>query len=280
MKPLKNIVALTLLLSITTFTCNAQAQNSDVEKLHQLYTNTINNSNVDNLNLLYTKNVTIRNSDGSMTSGLNKVKTQYKETFASGTFNIILKTKEVTALDDEHLFVSGIFVYSKTNEPKMTLRGEFVNTLKKVEGDWKIFKSYRYTETKNNTTVIKGLYDAFSKGDVPTVLGLMDENILWNEAESNNLADNNPYIGPEAVLKGVFTRVLEGHEYFALEDIQLHEMSDNKVLSTLRYNGKFKESGIEYNAQAAHLWTLNDDGKIIAFQQYVDTKKLTDSEGK
>jgi len=29
----------------------------------------------------------------------------------------------------------------------------------------------------------------------------------------------------------------------------------------------------------AHLWTLKD-GKVIAFQQYVDTKQLADSVGK
>nr|WP_245243771.1 ketosteroid isomerase [Mariniflexile gromovii] len=111
------------------------------------------------------------------------------------------------------------------------------------------------------------------------MLGAMDAKIVWNEAESNNLADGNPYIGPEAVNNGVFGRVIGGHEYFKLADIELHEMSNNQVLSTLRYEGKFKKSGKVYNAQAAHLWTLND-GKIVAFQQYVDTKKLADSEKK
>ncbi len=131
-----------------------------------------------------------------------------------------------------------------------------------------------------NVTIIDNLYKAFSKGDVPAVLGLMDENIVWYEAEGNALADGNPYKGPQAVLKGVFTRVIEGNEYFNLKDIQLHDMSNNQVLSTLRYDGKVKETGKTYNAQAAHLWTLNNDGKIIAFQQYVDTNKLANSEMK
>jgi hypothetical protein len=55
-------------------------------------------------------------------------------------------------------------------------------------------------------------------------------------------------------------------------------MNDNKVLATLRYDAKVNATGKSYNAQAAHLWTLNDEGKITAFQQYVDTKKLADSE--
>lgn len=127
-----------------------------------------------------------------------------------------------------------------------------------------------------NAVVIDRLYKAFSVGDVPSVLGLMDAKIVWNEAEGNAYADGNPYIGPEAVLNGVFARILAEHDYFTLEDVELHDMINNKVLATLRYNAKHKETGKTYNAQAAHLWTLKA-GKITAFQQYVDTKKLADA---
>lgn len=131
-------------------------------------------------------------------------------------------------------------------------------------------------KTGDPTLIIDGLYKDFATGNIPGVLGAMDEKIVWNEAEGNTYADGNPYIGPEAVLNGVFTRVVEDHEYFTLNDIQLHEMSNNKVLATLRYDGKVKKTGKAYNAQVAHLWTLKD-GKVIGFQQYVDTKKLADA---
>ncbi len=134
-------------------------------------------------------------------------------------------------------------------------------------------------DSNQNITVINGLYNSFATGDIPAVLGAMDPKIVWNEAESNSLADGNPYVGTEAVLNGVFARVGGNHEYFKLEDIQLHGMDNNQVLATLRYNGKVKATGKTYNAQAAHLWTLKD-GKIVAFQQYVDTKKLADAETK
>ena len=124
-----------------------------------------------------------------------------------------------------------------------------------------------------NVSAISDLYANFGKGDVPAVLAAMDANVVWNEAEGNALADGNPYIGPDAVLKGVFTRVLEGIPNFTLNDIVLHNMENGRVLATLRYKGTAKSSGKDLNAQAAHLWTLKG-GKIIAFQQYVDTKQL------
>ncbi|MEK6482033.1 nuclear transport factor 2 family protein [Catalinimonas sp. 4WD22] len=132
--------------------------------------------------------------------------------------------------------------------------------------------------TAQNVQIINSLYNAFSTGDMPAVLGLMHPKIEWNEAESNSLADGNPYIGPDAILEGVFARLGANHEHFGLKDIQVHGMDESKVLATLRYDAKVKATGKAYNAQAAHLWTLDDAGKIIAFQQYVDTKKLSEAE--
>lgn len=126
-----------------------------------------------------------------------------------------------------------------------------------------------------NKAVIDGLYKDFAVGDIPAVLGAMDPNIVWNEAEGNAYADGNPYIGPDAVLNGVFGPIMEDHEYFNLKDIELYEMFNDKVLATLRYDAKTKK-GKTYNAQVAHFWTLKD-GKVAAFQQYVDTKKLSEA---
>ncbi|MEQ8422157.1 MAG: nuclear transport factor 2 family protein [Arenibacter algicola] len=132
--------------------------------------------------------------------------------------------------------------------------------------------------TEKNIQVIDSLYKAFATGDMPTVLGLMHPTIAWNEAESNSLAVGNPYIGPDAIVEGVFANLGAKHEHFGLQDVKIHGMNNNMVLATLRYDAKVKATGKSYNAQAAHLWTLNDDAKIIAFQQYVDTKKLADAE--
>ncbi|MCE7925617.1 MAG: ketosteroid isomerase [Haliscomenobacteraceae bacterium CHB4] len=127
-----------------------------------------------------------------------------------------------------------------------------------------------------NVAVIDGLYRAFAKGDVPAVLAVMDAGIVWNEAEGFPYADRNPYIGPDAVLNGVFARIGAEWEYFNLTDIQLHDMSGNQVLATLRYQAKHKTTGKTIDAQTAHLWTLKD-GKITAFQQFTDTKQAVEA---
>ena len=279
MKSSKIIKASIFFLLFLSFACQKNDQKAGVEKMHELYISTIETENLDNLKVLYTEDATIKNTDGSIVSGLANIKAQYDATFSNGKYNITLKTIDETVLDKEYMFVSGSFVFSKIDEPKVVQSGQFVNTLKKVNGDWKIYKSYRYNVPSDNAAIVNNAYKAFSKGDIPAVLEMFDSEIVWNEAESNKLADGNPYIGPDAVLNGVFARLGEDHDYFKLADITLHEMSNNQVLATLRYDAKFKESGKTYNAQAAHLWSLKN-GKVVAFQQYVDTKKLADSEKK
>jgi hypothetical protein len=127
-----------------------------------------------------------------------------------------------------------------------------------------------------NVAVVDGMYQSFAKGDVPSVVAAMDANIVWNEAEGNAYADGNPYKGPDAVVKGVFGRLGAEWDGFKLVDINLHEMSNNQVLATLRYKGTFKKTGKKIDAQVAHLWTLNN-GKAVSFQQYVDTKQLAEA---
>jgi len=132
-------------------------------------------------------------------------------------------------------------------------------------------------ETKPaNAALVEGLYKAFEKGDIPSVLAGLDSNVVWNEAEGNAYADGNPYKGPDAVLNGVFGRIGQQWDGFKLVDIELHEMDNDQVLATLRYNGIYKLTGKKIDVQAAHHWKLRD-GKVVSFQQYADTKQLAEA---
>jgi len=125
----------------------------------------------------------------------------------------------------------------------------------------------------DNVAIIDQLYQAFAKGDIPGALANMDPAIVWNEAESFLYADRNPYVGPQAVVDGVFARIGAEWEYWNLTGIELHEMSNDKVLATLRYQAKYQKNGAEIDAQTAHFWTLKD-GKITNFQQFTDTDQV------
>ncbi|WP_248723669.1 ester cyclase [Seonamhaeicola sp. ML3] len=126
-----------------------------------------------------------------------------------------------------------------------------------------------------NASIIQELYSNFATGNIEAVGAAMDEKIIWNEAENFPLADGNPYVGFDAILQGVFARIVSDWEYWKLNDIKLHEMTNNQILATGRYEAKYKRNGALLDLQMAHLWTLKD-GKIISFQQYADTKGIAD----
>ncbi|AKA33862.1 nuclear transport factor 2 family protein [Flagellimonas lutaonensis] len=143
---------------------------------------------------------------------------------------------------------------------------EFTAEIQKIE-------AMKNLSPEENKSIVNNMYKSFSTGDIPAVLEALDPKVVWNEAEGNPWADGNPYIGPDAVLNGVFSRVGEEYEYFTLEDINLHDVGEDKVLATLRYNAERKDNGAKLDVQAAHLWTIKN-GKATAFQQYADTKQL------
>lgn len=123
--------------------------------------------------------------------------------------------------------------------------------------------------------VVKALYDAFGRGDVPAVLGAFDPQIQWREAESFVYADGNPYAGPQAVAEGVFQRLVADVENFTVNPAHFVEGGDTVVVEG-RYQGTMKATGRPVDAQFAHVWQLRD-GKIIRFQQYTDTKQWAEA---
>ena len=126
-----------------------------------------------------------------------------------------------------------------------------------------------------NTDIVKGVYSAFAKGDVPAVLGAFDAGIQWNEAESFLYADGNPYAGPMAVAQGVFQRVVTDVDGLAVVPEQFIDGGDAIVVEG-RYKGTWKATRAKVDAQFAHIWHIRD-GKIVRFQQYTDTRQWADA---
>lgn len=123
-----------------------------------------------------------------------------------------------------------------------------------------------------NVKLVLSIYDAFAAGDVTAVLSLLDPQVEWNEAENFIYADGSPYIGPSAVLEGVFMRI--GNEWEGFSS-SLSEVLDagETVVAQGYYSGMHSKSGRKLRAQFAHLFTFRD-GKVVKFQQYTDTAQF------
>jgi uncharacterized protein len=88
-------------------------------------------------------------------------------------------------------------------------------------------------------------------------------------------ADHNPYVGPQAVLEGVFMRLAAEWEGFTVTPEEWLD-AGNHVVVLGSYTGRHKESGKEVRAQFAHVWGVKH-GRVVRFQQYTDTKQFADA---
>jgi uncharacterized protein len=130
----------------------------------------------------------------------------------------------------------------------------------------------------DNVEFVQGLYEAFAKGDVPSVLAAMDPEIEWNEAEHITFWPGHPFIGPEAVVKGVFARIPQTFgDTFRIEIARLLGCGSVVVMEG-RYKGTVQATGTAIDLQVTHVWDLAD-GKIVKFQQYADTWQLAQATG-
>lgn len=130
----------------------------------------------------------------------------------------------------------------------------------------------------DNVKLLKNLYDAFGRGDIPTVLGSMSTDIKWYEAESNPYKPSGePWVGPDAILNNLFMKLGADWDGFSVHPKSFHGAGDSVIVEA-RYSGQFKATGKSMDAQVCHVWDVKD-GKITRFQQYVDTAKLQDVMG-
>jgi ketosteroid isomerase-like protein len=131
----------------------------------------------------------------------------------------------------------------------------------------------------NGVEIISDIYGAFGRGDIPAVLGAMDSDIHWYEAEGNPyMPSGEPFVGPDSILNNLFAKLGEDWDGFTVHPGTYHNAGD-VVVAECRYTGKSKMTGKELDAQVCHIWTLKD-GKVTRFQQYVDTAGLQDAMGR
>jgi ketosteroid isomerase-like protein len=120
----------------------------------------------------------------------------------------------------------------------------------------------------DNGTMISGMYAAFAKGDVPAVLAGFDSNIEWRDADG--FPTGGTYIGPDAVLNGVFMPLVTDWDGFTVTADEV-VVSGERVVALGHYDGTYKKTGKSIiRVPFAHAWRMKD-GKVTHFQQYTDT---------
>jgi ketosteroid isomerase-like protein len=123
---------------------------------------------------------------------------------------------------------------------------------------------------EQSVEVVRGIYEALGRGDMPGVLGAMADNIEWYEAEG--MPYGGVYHGGEAVAQNVFGPITQDIPDFAVTPEEFIASGD-AVAVVARYTGTGKATGKQLDLPVVHVWDVRE-GKIARFRQFADTAKF------
>jgi ketosteroid isomerase-like protein len=121
----------------------------------------------------------------------------------------------------------------------------------------------------SNLETVKTIYEAFGRGDVPTILSKLADDVDWELWEDSFAQQYDvPYLRYK---KGAGSVI----EFF--REVAKLGIREFKVLSVMEgANQIAAEIEIEtatFRDEEIHLWTFNADGKVSRFRHYIDTAK-------
>lgn len=130
----------------------------------------------------------------------------------------------------------------------------------------------------SNVKLVQDTYAAFNRGDIPTVLGIMDSKMEWREAEGNPYQPSGePWHGPDAILHNLFMKIGSDWDGFTIHPREFHDAGSTVVVEC-RYTGTHKKTGKALDAQVCHVFKIRND-KLTSFQQFMNTAHLQDVMG-
>ena len=123
--------------------------------------------------------------------------------------------------------------------------------------------------TDENTRLAQSAYEAFGRGDMEALAGLMADDIEWvspgDPADDPNAGTFN---GKQAVL-GWFGRLASTLDFTTFEPREFIAQND-KLASTVYAEATVRATGRAFVNHEAHVWTFRD-GKVARLQIYLDT---------
>ena len=121
---------------------------------------------------------------------------------------------------------------------------------------------------QKNTRIVQDAYNNFKSGNIQALLALLSDNIDWRLPEIQNVPFAGRRTGRSAVGE-FFEQVGASQDVLRFEPREFVAQGE-KVVSLGHYEWRVKDTGRQFEADFAHVFTIRD-GKIVAFHEYTDT---------
>ena len=129
--------------------------------------------------------------------------------------------------------------------------------------------------SNKNYDAIKAHYAGSDAKDLAAMMAPITASTAWTEMAGFPYAGT--YVGPDAVISGVFKRIGEDWEgyTFALEKLV---DGGTTIAGIGTYSGVCRKTGKLMTARVVHVWEMRD-GKAVSFEQFTDTKLVAAAMG-
>jgi ketosteroid isomerase-like protein len=125
----------------------------------------------------------------------------------------------------------------------------------------------------SNLQIAKDMYASFARGDLESLVAACDPAVEWSAAEGHPYQmDGSAWHGMQSVIDKGFSREARDWENFSIEIAGLYDADDHVIMEG-RYKASYRSTGAPLDAQVCHILQFRD-GKLIRFQQYIDTAQL------
>jgi len=121
-----------------------------------------------------------------------------------------------------------------------------------------------------NGALVRGAYDAFSRGDIPSAMAAMADDIVWHVPGRGPLSRD--YRGHAEVLDffGHFMKLSDGTFQLRVDDVLA---KDDRVVVLCTTSAQRK--GRSWSSPQIHVWTVKD-GKATTFREYAGDEQTED----
>ena len=116
---------------------------------------------------------------------------------------------------------------------------------------------------EGNLELVQGAYEAFGRGDIPAVLGILSEDVHWSVPE---LLPHGTHVHGRDEVGGFFEKLGASWTDFGI-DLDDFAASGERVFVTGKASGTHdgKETGYGF----VHAWIVRD-GAAVSFDEYID----------
>ena len=128
----------------------------------------------------------------------------------------------------------------------------------------------------SNLATVQSIYEAFGKGDVPSILDVLADDVEWESWEDNSAVKAAvPWMIPRHG-KAEAAKFFETAGQMEIVDLQILAMMEggDQVAVEFVLEARLPAwGGGHYRDEEMHLWTFNADGKVSRLRHYTDTAK-------